>query len=100
VTIRQLSIDPAYQTTGQANQISLQSGGDTCTNTSLIASGTCTFGVVIQGATQSSQFTVSPKVCANHGQVCSTTTANNRVTVNVDQAVNTPYAYFTLSHCH
>lgn len=89
-------VNPTYQTNGQPSGITLTN--DSCTGSSLMPGGTCTFGILINGANQPSSFYIKPQVCAFNGQVCSVPVSfpvDNTLSVDVNPATQA-YAYLSV----
>ena len=91
-SVNHLIVNPAYHSTAAIGSLSLQN--DTCSGATLAPSASCQFGVVIVGANQANSFAITPSVCNDNQQICSTSTSSNTLTVNVDQISQDPYAYF------
>lgn len=92
VPVTGLQINAGYKTTGNAADFLLQN--DSCTGTTLASGTSCTFGLIISGSQQPSQFFVTPEVTGNGGQVRSTTGTVGRLTVNVYLITSPVYAYY------
>ena len=86
-TVPSLSILPNYLSRG--NNLSLFN--DTCSGTTLVAGGSCSFRVLIPGAHQPANFIVSPKVCGFNGLVCSL--PSNSLNITVNTPLHTTQAY-------
>lgn len=91
VALTDVNIDPGYQTTGQASEITL--ANNQC-GTSIAAGTSCTFDLVIQGENQPNDFQVTPEVCVfgNHG-LCSIPTSAYYLEVSTVAVNHDPYAY-------
>jgi DNA-binding beta-propeller fold protein YncE len=86
-----LSIDPSYQTTGNASGLSLDTDTNTCTG-SLAGRSHCTFQVAVSAINQPSHFAITPKVCINNLNCVKA--ASGSFTVYVANAQpHAPYAY-------
>lgn len=96
-TINQITVNPAYQTTGSSlSGTSLQN--DSCSNATLASQASCTFQLVFSGAQQTAAVTLSPKICGFNGIFCSVPVLTLRTQVTVVSQASVPNAYFGLSN--
>lgn len=99
-TINQLTVDPAYITTGNPSGITLIN--NLCSNYSLPPNGSCTFQLLISGAVaQPASYIIRPRVCGYNGGVCSVPLVSNEVQVTSIPRVAfvTNFGNNTISEC-
>lgn len=90
--LTRLTIEPSYDNNNNALKFTL--AGDDC---STIAAGkSCTFMIAIQGKGQLTQATLTPRVCAFQGGVCSIPVLNQRLKVSTNKAI--PSSQFPLPY--
>jgi WD40 repeat protein len=94
--LNHLTIHAPYQTTGNANGISVDSASNTCTSI-LLPGATCQFNIIIQGANQPSQFQITPEVCGYNRLFCNKPTPNNYLQVAVTAITDKAFAYYAIS---
>lgn len=87
------TINPSF---GGGNAESMQVTNDSCTGLTIPPNASCSFDVVVSGASQPSNFTLSPRVCAFNGAACSQPTAAYRTSVQVTQSSFSSTAYLAL----
>lgn len=94
-TLSKITIQPNYEGGGALSSLSLQN--DNCSGSTLLSNASCTFQLSVSGVNQPSTVTLSPKVCAFNGAICSVPIAELRTQVTVvTPTSSTPSAYLTL----
>ncbi|MDP3561304.1 MAG: glycoside hydrolase family 18 protein [Legionellaceae bacterium] len=90
-----ITIEPNYGASNVPLKIFLNN--NQCGGITLVAGGTCSFIVSIQGLNQFANLTLMPRICGYNGAICSTPVLSDRVSVLATNALPnntfpTPYA--------
>lgn len=94
-----LQIDAYYaalpkQIIASSHSLTLQN--DNCSGATLAPMTSCTFDLLISGSDQANSFTITPSVCANNNQACSSADSSTALTANVISVTGSTYAYYEL----
>ena len=87
-SIPSISINPDWQQNGSSLH-GLSLNNDHCSGQMIAQNTDCTFDLVISGANQPTQFTVTPKVCGFNGAFCAQPTIANQLAVSISSATLT-----------